>query len=687
MELRRQNLRHRTCCQHRWGLDTGAKRRAIRFVGFTMKVFNRLCVHAHVPLRVFRNSAKTNRDSSTVTQKLQRATLVALALIAMIPESTFAQRGGEVGVIQVKPGQERILKRIAKRLHFNPPVPAFRELASLVRRIGPEGAAASFQKSGPSKRRSAGVTPSTEITEISPDIINALASTHTISGKLVPRVKKTFERAGLALETARRFVPHALPYEGTLTSSPPGCPAIGSNAFAFQWGLHNTGQPAYNSGTASCVPAALDQDIDMEEAWTRLGGFSNVKRDVTIAVLDSGFDYDAHTDLRNSVWLNQAEIPDATRRALDTDSDGFVTNGEFLAVFPNIRQAITNPPPLGIKDGIDQDNNGYADDIVGWDVVASFPAGWPETYGLTCAQGEDCTGVDNDPDDSANHGTSVSSVVAATPDNGSGIAGIAASAHVMAVRIGFLTYNSATGTNQLQSSEIEIANGILYAIAAGADVINISWGSMTVTTNAMTLALQVAEQAGVIVVSSAGNNNSSSPSYPAAYPNVISVGAISYDGMRASFSNYGSTVDIGAPGVGIANLRQAGNYLSNGTSYASPYAAAVFGLVRSSFPCLNRERTINLVLGGTQPYLPGVSALGIGLLNANNPLVIGDDLGYCREKSPDIDGDGSVTALDLTYLLSAWGVCSTHESCKPDLNGDGYVDSADQLTLTGAWGR
>jgi subtilisin family serine protease len=196
--------------------------------------------------------------------------------------------------------------------------------------------------------------------------------------------------------------------------------------------------------------------------------------------------------------------------------------------------------------------------------------------GTAFAPGIDVVNNDADPTDDNGHGTHVAGTIAQTTDNGIGCAGVAPEATLLAIK----ALNA-----QGSGSNVTIAAGIREAVKRGARVINLSLGG------GHSLSLQSAVNdalaAGVVIVAAAGNGGGGSLLYPAAYPGVISVGAVGSNGQRASFSQYGSTLSISAPGVGILQQTfspSTGRYgygSWNGTSMATPHVAGTAALVMS----------------------------------------------------------------------------------------------------------
>ena len=266
--------------------------------------------------------------------------------------------------------------------------------------------------------------------------------------------------------------------------------------FPDMWHLDNVGQIDGEPGI----------DIDAPEAWSIATGAP----DVLIAVIDTGVDF-FHPDLRGNLWTNTHEIP---------------------------------------GNGVDDDGNGYVDDIHGFDFVSD----------------------DGDPMDDVNHGTHVGGTIGAIGNNRQGVTGVLWEARMMAVK--------AFGTDG-NSRVSDIIRAIEYATANGAGVINASWGSDT-ESRAMREVIEEVTAQGIVFIAAAGNDKTSDPFYPASFEDTLSVGAIETFGKRATFSNYGDSLDIAAPGQRILSTYPNNNYGTlNGTSMAAPQATATAALIRS----------------------------------------------------------------------------------------------------------
>ena len=245
--------------------------------------------------------------------------------------------------------------------------------------------------------------------------------------------------------------------------------------------------------------------------------------------------------------------------------------------------------------GIDDDNNGFIDDV----------------HGVNLCNGDD---TNNDPFEPtlSYHGTSVAGTAGAVTNNGIGVAGAAWNAQLM--HICGLSYE-----------------GILYAAANGADIINASWGRVSFQASTFVAqSLDLATDMGALVVASAGNANLNSEPYrhyPSSYPRVLSVGATAKDSRRrASFSNYGKMVNVFAPGVGIVTTTLDSEYTSSasGTSFSSPLVSGVAALVKTRYPDISPDalrEQIRLASENIDAENPGrAGQLGHGYVNAEASL-------------------------------------------------------------------
>ena len=286
-------------------------------------------------------------------------------------------------------------------------------------------------------------------------------------------------------------------------------------------------------------------------AFTRLNAFNGwtiAKGDSTVAIATvDGGTYWPHEDLIGNVSINALE---------DINHNGHFDPG---------------PPPAGDEDGIDEDGNGFVDDVVGWNFAnnTNNPTGLPGTPG------------------SAAHGTATASHFGARTNNGIGMAG-------SSWNCGLIPVNAASPTSD---DGIQFGyEGIAYAFGRGAKVINCSWGRTGGFSLFEQSVITAATQAGALVVIAAGNgtnnngigkNNDLVADFPANYLNALAVGATnSTSDARASFSNYGLSIPVYAPGVNIWSAFNGGGYGNggSGTSYASPLTAGLAGILKSFHP-------------------------------------------------------------------------------------------------------
>lgn len=243
--------------------------------------------------------------------------------------------------------------------------------------------------------------------------------------------------------------------------------------------------------------------------------------------------------------------------------------------------------------GIDDDGNGYIDDINGYDVA-------------------DNDNNPNPPNTNFSHGTHVAGITGATTNNGVGIASIGAGISIISVK--------ATGNNDNSNSITAGYQGIQYSVAAGARVINCSWGGTGFSQTAQNIVTN-AWNNGCIVVAAAGNDNVSTMFYPAAYTNALSVASTTTNDVKSSFSNYGTWIDVSAPGSTIRSTIPNNTYSNmSGTSMASPMVAGLLGLMLSHYPAMSNPAVISCLLNtctnidGANPNYIG--QLGSGRINA-----------------------------------------------------------------------
>ncbi len=305
-------------------------------------------------------------------------------------------------------------------------------------------------------------------------------------------------------------------------------------SFNQLWGLHNTGQ---TGGLANA-------DINAPEAWNITKGSSAV----VIGVLDTGIDY-THQDLAANIFTNPGEIA---------------------------------------GNGIDDDANGWVDDV----------------------HGIDATAESGNPMDTNSHGTHVSGTIAARGNNGIGVVGVNWSATL----VGCKAFNPYGYTDDI----LQCMDYFLDLKTRPNDPVDIvathnSWGGGSFS-QALYDAISAHRQAGMLFVAAAGNNygsnNDQSPHYPSSYDhdNIIAVLATDHDDQRAYFSNYGPrTVDVGAPGESIYSTIPGNSHgYKSGTSMATPHVTGLAGLLKAQHPNRSAQQIKNLILTGGTPT-PGTT--------------------------------------------------------------------------------
>ncbi|PFP16142.1 peptidase S8 [Bacillus sp. AFS073361] len=222
--------------------------------------------------------------------------------------------------------------------------------------------------------------------------------------------------------------------------------------------------------------------------------------------------------------------------------------------------------------------------------------------------------LNNDfPDDDNGHGTHVSGIIASETNNQEGLAGVTWYNKIMPIKA-----MNAEG----YGTTFDIAKGIFWAVDHGADVINMSLGNYQYS-SLLKEAIDYAYNKNVVLIAAAGNENTMQPSYPAAFPKVLSVAAVSYTGQRAPFSNYGDYIDVSAPGVQIPSTYFNQQYASlSGTSMASPHVAGLAGLMLSANPNLTNKEVIDIIKNSAYDLgIPGTdNDFGSGLINVKNGL-------------------------------------------------------------------
>lgn len=262
------------------------------------------------------------------------------------------------------------------------------------------------------------------------------------------------------------------------------------------------------------------------------------------------------------------------------------------------------------SNGLDDDGNGLVDDWRGWDFSTSGNDNSAQA-GETNPNGSGTT-----------HGTMVAGVLGATGNNGVGLAGVNWYSSILPIQ---------ALDDDGYGDTFTVGEAIYYAADQGADVISISLGT-EFEDSYLRLAIQYAMSKGSIVVAAAGNDGCNCISYPANYPEVIAVGAVDSTNNLASFSSYGTRLDLLAPGANIATStwsagNPAANYAGNvaGTSFSTPFVAGLLGLARSYQPDAAWEEIVGTMLENSDRRAltaasPRSNTLGFGVSRANTML-------------------------------------------------------------------
>ena len=351
------------------------------------------------------------------------------------------------------------------------------------------------------------------------------------------------------------------------------------------WGLKNTGQ---NDGL-------IGADIDIEKAWDITAG----SQEVVVAVFDSGTNF-THPDLADNIWINEDEVP---------------------------------------GNGIDDDRNGYIDDVRGWNYCSN----------------------NGDVRDDHDHGSHVAGTIGAVGGNGEGIVGVASNVRIMTLKIGF-----GSGCN---ADFIDIKRALKYAADNGASIMNHSWGcanpgsASCSESRSINEGIEYTQRRGLLFVQAAGNDSlntdfTSADFWSGEYASIISVAATTRQDDIAEFSNYGrGTVDLGAPGTSILSTVRNNKYKSfSGTSMASPHVAGAAALIKAFRPNWGYSQIKASLMSGTDP----LSTLANRTVSGGR-LNIGESLGSLFPRWMSIVSGESGTiapnqSIEVSFLVSGAGL-------------------------------
>lgn len=338
-----------------------------------------------------------------------------------------------------------------------------------------------------------------------------------------------------------------------------------------QWALENTGSyRSFSNGKSSKKSSTQGVDLNISPAWLKFNQKKGAVNEVIVAIIDTGVDI-THKDIAQNIWVNAGEIP---------------------------------------YDGIDNDRNGYVDDINGWDFYNNDTSLYSYSYDSSTNT------YSSNPKDNDDHGTHCAGIIGAVANNNLGIAGVASN---IDIKIMPLKIEGGRDGNGTISNAIK---AIKYAEKMGAKVCNISWGS-SVNSSSLEQAIRESSMLFIAAAGNTGNNNDVSPVYPASYDldNIISVTFINAHGQLSSLSNYGaSSVDIAAPGYDILSTTVGDTYgVMSGSSMAVPHVSGIAAMIYASGDSLYPSNVKKLLLSHITPLssLEG-KLIYAGIPNVNN---------------------------------------------------------------------
>ncbi|MBT4792596.1 MAG: S8 family serine peptidase [Halobacteriovoraceae bacterium] len=347
--------------------------------------------------------------------------------------------------------------------------------------------------------------------------------------------------------------------------------------FIYQWGLAFNGQRILNELTGIKnieLPFVKDSDIGIKDLADLTSKF---KKDVLVAVIDTGVDYN-HPDLKANIYTNELEC---------------------------IKGEIPFEPETN------HDDNEYAGDCKGWNFTGKKDNG------------------SNRPDDFVGHGTHISGIIAGVRNNNYGISGVSNRIKILPIKV---LSNTAEDSQTLGTSD-RLIKAILYAVQMKADVINLSLGwPLSFDKKHLIEAVQEAVKNGVTVVAAAGNNDHSEPIMPCGYEGVICVGSSDPDKSVSDFSNFGAHVDVLAPGNNILSTYPTANTplffdtngfeIKSGTSQSTPYVSALVASIKGIYAGISEQEVRARVLGSTVgPHIRNKKFANGSLINFNAALV------------------------------------------------------------------
>jgi thermitase len=359
--------------------------------------------------------------------------------------------------------------------------------------------------------------------------------------------------------------------------------------------------------------------------------------------------------------------PDPVATAFGTTNDPFFTSGQEWHL-----AKIQAPAAWDVTTG----SQGVVIAVLDTGVAA----GHPDLAGKVLAGGYDFVSNDADPSDDHGHGTSVAGAAAAASNNSIGVAGVSWASPILPVKV-----LDAAGSGNHSA----IASGVVYAADRGAHVINLSLGG---TSGSQTLqdAINYAWNKGAVVIAAAGNNGNNIPCYPAAYTRAVAVSATNSADVRTSWSNFGSYVDIAAPGENIITTALWDAYSSaNGTSFAAPVTSGVVALMAAANPQLTNTQLVDLLLRNSDDIAaPSVDVdSGYGRVNANRAVIAARAAASVDAIAPNVTFNSPANGATLSGVANvALAATDNIAATRVELYIDGQLEiQFDGSAITIGW--
>ncbi len=281
-------------------------------------------------------------------------------------------------------------------------------------------------------------------------------------------------------------------------------------------------------------------------------------------------------------------------------------------------------------------------------------------------------GTTNTSDVCGGHGTHVAGLMAGQGGNGVGVAGLCWDALILPVVI----VNPCTGL------ESYVADGLVWAVDNGADLINMSL-QYNVGSDYLYTAVQYVAAQGVPMIAATGNSNAS-VAYPAKWDETIAVAGSNRFDLRYSLSNYGPEVDLTAPGESVYSLALANGYSTrSGTSMSAPHVTGTVALMRAVYPTMSASAIRGVLMQTARDLIPSGfdHFTGAGVIDAGSAVAMALSM---NPGPADMNGDGVVDGADITAFFSQWGSCVACD-CTGDFNHDCSVDATDLALLLSSW--